>query len=87
MEALENSASAEMAESKRRFSHVMETILEPHVAKSATKSIDATHINAVQLADFVVHTTMGHKAKATSEEHLEQLLGTLKTLVLKSVDD
>jgi len=77
MEALENSASDEMAESKKRFSEGMIAILAPHIPTNVPQDL-----RAEVLADFVVHTAMGHKAKATSEEHLEQLLGTLKQLVV-----
>lgn len=80
MEALENSASEEMAESKMRFAQGMEAMLAPHFAGSAKHPTTPT-----QLADFIVHTAMGHKAKATNEAHLEALLGTLKVLVLGSV--
>lgn len=76
MEALDTSASSEMEESKLRFSNAMIAVLAPHIPASAP-----AELNSERLADFVVHTAMGHKMKATSEEHLELLLGTLKRLV------
>ena len=78
MEAFENAASEEMAVSKRRFSEVMTVLLAPHVPANAPIELSTN-----RLADFVVHTAMGHKAKAESREHLENLLGTLKTVVVR----
>ncbi len=77
MEALETSASEEMAESKQRFSGAMIAVVEPHVPANVP-----TELRAPALADFIVHTAMGHKIKATSKEHLEQLLATLKVVIL-----
>ncbi|MDJ0613455.1 MAG: TetR/AcrR family transcriptional regulator [Rhizobiaceae bacterium] len=77
MEALDNSASEEMAESKARFSEGMIAVLKPHISAESP-----ANLRAEELADFVVHTAMGHKMKASSEEHLEKLLGTLKRLVV-----
>ncbi|MEM9332250.1 MAG: TetR/AcrR family transcriptional regulator [Pseudomonadota bacterium] len=81
MEAFETAAGEEMAASRQRFSDAMVTLLTPHVDEDApdTLSVD-------RLADFVVHTAMGHKAKAASQDHLEQLLSTLKTVILKSIN-
>ncbi|MEM9277491.1 MAG: helix-turn-helix domain-containing protein [Pseudomonadota bacterium] len=81
MEALENSASEEMAESKRRFSEAMTMLLSSHVPQNAPVELSVN-----RLADFVVHTAMGHKAKAESQEHLEDLLATLKVIVLGTID-
>ena len=78
MEELENSASTEMTESKQRFSTAMAEMLAPHIPKGV-----ATELRAEALADFIVHTAMGHKTKAASQEHLENLLGTLKAVVLR----
>ena len=79
MEALEDSASDEMAESKLRFSKGMIEVLAPHIPAEAPEEM-----NAERLADFLVHTAMGHKMKAANEEHLEHLLGTLKRLVVNA---
>ena len=80
MESLENAASAEMAASKQRFSDGMVKMIAPHVSAKANPDLSAP-----KLADFVVHTAMGHKAKAASQAHLEELLGTLKAVVVKAV--
>ncbi len=77
MEALENSASEEMAESVKRFTEAMETMLGAHLSRQVDHNL-----NSEKLADFIVHTTMGHKAKAANEAHLEELLDSLKVLVL-----
>lgn len=76
MEALENAAGEEMNESKLRFGTAMISLLEPHVSKSGNMEFTTQ-----SLADFIVLTAMGHKAKASDEAHLESLLATLKKLV------
>lgn len=80
MEAMETSASEEMAESKMRFANGMIALLEPHVKPGSPKELSTP-----ALADFIVNTAHGHKAKASNEEHLEQLLATLKAVILKCV--
>ena len=80
LEALENSASEEMNESKQRFTHGIEALLHVHAKKGVSDDLTPK-----LLADFIVHTAMGHKAKATSRAHLDTLLATLKVLVLDAV--
>ena len=80
MESLEDAASEEMAESKRRFTEAMKMLIKPHMTDGSNP-----HLTADSLSDFIVHTAMGHKAKATSAEHLESLLATLKAVTLKSL--
>lgn len=80
MESLENAASAEMAASKQRFSDGMTKMLEPHIRETTPEALSAR-----RLADFIVHSAMGQKAKAASADHLEELLATLKAVVLKAV--
>lgn len=79
MESFEDAAGAEMEASKQRFHDGMIAMLEPHISAPNDETLSAR-----ALADFVVHTAMGHKAKATSEVHLETLLATLKSVVLKA---
>jgi AcrR family transcriptional regulator len=79
MEALEDAAGDEMIESKKRFRHAVSQMLSAHITKTTQSELSAS-----SLADFIVLSAMGHKAKATDRDHLEDLLATLKAVIIKT---
>lgn len=75
LEGINQSSKEILADGNMKFAEALSKVISERNYTSVIKS-------PAEIADFVIFTAMGHKHKATSREHLESLLATLKTSTL-----
>ena len=77
VEGMNAASRNEIEESNERFREIIETILEP-----IDKGLSRAGLTAHQLSDLIQKSASAAKTKAKDEEHLTELLKTLRILVL-----